>query len=114
MEIYEYLQNLTHGQKAEFERVRRLVKQLTPDAEELISYGVPTFKYKKRPLIYFAAFKNHMSIYPVSDDMIEEIGQELAKFRTGKGTLQFTEDNPIPDELIKKFVAHRLKNIDDA
>lgn len=108
--IDEYLAaNATPAQKARLERVRDIVKQIVPESEETISYGVPTLKYKKKNLIHFGAFKDHMSIFPASDEMIKEIG-ELAKFRTSKGTLQFTEDNPIPEPTIKKIV---LKLLDD-
>lgn len=106
--IDDYLKNVKPSQKAELERVRKIIKQIVPEAEETISYGMPTFKYNKKYLIYFAAFKNHMSIFPASDSMIAEIG-ELAKFRKSKGTLQFTEANPISDELLKQIVLHQLK-----
>ena len=106
--IDEYLKNVSTPQKAALERVRKVVKQIVPDAEEVISYGMPAFKVNKQYLIYFAAFKNHMSIFPTADPMIAAIG-ELSKFRTSKGTLQFTEDNPIPEPLIKEIITHRLK-----
>lgn len=104
----DYLHKLAPVQKQHFERVRKVVQSLAPDAEELISYGVPTFKYQGRPLVYFGAFPKHMSIYPASDDMIKAI-PELEAFRTGKGTLQFTQDTPLSDGLLHKIVAFRLK-----
>ncbi len=109
--IDEYLKNVTPSQKDKLERVRTIVRQVVPEAEEVISYGIPAFKYNKQYLIYFAAFKNHMSIFPASDEMIEAIGEELDTFRTSKGTLQFTEDNPIPEPIIKEIVIHRLHSI---
>lgn len=107
-DIDDYLKSVKPSQKVVLERIRKVIKQAVPDAAEMISYGVPTFKYNKRPLIYFAAFKDHMSIYPTSDEMISKIGEELAKFRTGKGTLQFTEEKPISGPLVQKIVNFRL------
>lgn len=109
--IEEYLIGITPSQKAEFKQIRRIVHEVVPEAEEVISYGVPTFKYKSRPLLYFGAYKNHMSIYPASDMMIEEIGESLNAFRTSKGTFQFTSDNRIPDAMLKKIVQYRLGSI---
>lgn len=77
----------------------------------MISYGIPTFKHKGKPLIYFGAFKDHMSIFPASDETIKAIGEELGKFRTSKGTLQFTEDRPIPEVIIKQIIKYRLDYI---
>lgn len=101
----------TPSQRAILERIREIVKELAPNAEEMISYGVPAFKYLKQPVIYFAAFKEHMSLFPASDGMIEAIGEELAQFRTSKGTLQFTEAHPIPEPIIRKIIAYRLADI---
>lgn len=109
--VNEYLAGVTDSQLEILEHIRQLVKRLVPEAEETISYGVPTFKVHKKPLIYYAAFKNHMSIYPASDAMIEAIGQELNKFRTSKGTLRFTGENSIPEPLLKKIILYRLTDI---
>lgn len=110
--IDEYLATVSATQKPHLEHIRRLVTKLVPEAEETISYAMPTFKYKGRPLIHFAAFKNHMSIYPTSGPIDGPLSDELAKFKVAKGTLQFTEDNPIPDALIEHVVMIRKKTID--
>lgn len=109
--IEEYLSNLSESQKKEFHRIRKIVKQIVPDAEETISYGMPTFKYNKRPLLYFGAFKNHMSLFPASGSVVSAMGEKLAKFHTSKGTLKFTQDNPISDDLVKEIVQIRLREI---
>ena len=64
--VDDYLKNLPEPQKAELERIRKIVKQTVPEAEEVISYGVPGFKYKGKYLITFAAFKDHLSLFPGS------------------------------------------------
>ena len=106
--IAEYLKNITPPQKAEFERIRKIVKSIVPDAEEAISYGIPTFKYKGTYLIYFGAFKNHMSVFPGAPVAIKD---KLKDYKLGKGTIQFTEEKPLPDSIIRELVSNRLSEI---
>lgn len=109
--IDEYLKDATPLQKEALEKVRGLVKQLVPEVEEVISYAIPMFKYRGRPLLYFATFKDHMSLFPASDEMIQAVGGTLGDFRTSKGTLQFTTDKPIPEALLKKLIIFRRDTI---
>lgn len=109
--IDEYLSSLTPAQKIRFERIRAIVLEVAPEAEETFSYGMPTFKYNKRPLLYFGAFKNHMSIFPASSAAVKSMEDKLSQFHTSKGTLQFTEDKPIPDPVIKEIIRKRLAEI---
>ncbi len=108
----EYIHDLPDEQRSEFERVQTEVLKQAPDAVLVMSYGIPSFKYKGKILLHFGAFKDHVSIFPASDDMITEIGAELEAFRTSKGTLQFTGTNPLPDELLGKVITFRLKGIE--
>lgn len=111
--IDTYLASVSPSQKTELERIRRFVQQLVPEAEETISYGMPTFKYKGKVLIHYAAFKDHMSIFPTAGPLADpKLSNQLEKFRTSKGTLQFTEDNIIPESLIKGLVTTRIKSIE--
>ena len=104
-DIDEYLKaRATQSQRRTLQNIRQLVKQVVPDAEEVISYGIPAFKYKKRILIYLAAFKNHMSIYPATS--VDE-NHPLAKYKVPKGTLHFNENNLIPEKLLKEFISAR-------
>lgn len=88
--------------------LRKLIKKLAPTAEEGMWYGMPGYKVNKKPLVYFAGWKDHISIYPTSSKVEDKI-PELAKNRTGKGTLQFSLDKPLPMDLISKLVEVRLK-----
>jgi uncharacterized protein YdhG (YjbR/CyaY superfamily) len=108
--INDYLDNVTPAQRAEFERVRGIVKQLTPDAGEKISYGIPTFTYNGTYLLYFGAFKNHMSLFPGAA-LSESVKAKLSNFKVAKGTIQYTEDYLIPGPLIKEIVRARLAQI---
>jgi len=79
------------------------IKAAAPDAEEKISYGMPTFTLNGKYLIYFAGWKNHISIYPIPAGD-EEFNQKIAPYISGKGTLKFPLDKPIPLDLVTEMV----------
>jgi uncharacterized protein YdhG (YjbR/CyaY superfamily) len=110
-EVDTYLATLPESQRLELEKIRLIVKRMVPDAEELISYKMPTFKYKGRPLLHIAAFTNHMSLFPASGRITEKLSDKLTDFKTSKGTLQFTVDKPIPESLIKEIITLRIQEI---
>ncbi len=110
--IDDYLKNTTPNQKAVLVRLSEIIKEIVPEVEEVISYGIPAFRYKKQYLIFFGAFRDHMSMFPASDEMVAEIGEELGKFRTSKGTFRFTEDNLIPEPIIRQAIIFRRNSID--
>lgn len=109
--VDEYLQNVEPAQRAELERIRKIAKNLAPEAEETISYGMPTLKLNKKPLIHYAAFKNHLSIFPASSRVMDKMGDKLSDFHTSKGTLQFTVAKPIPETVLKELVTERMDEI---
>jgi uncharacterized protein YdhG (YjbR/CyaY superfamily) len=106
--IDTYLSKIDAAQKAELGRVRKIIKQIVPDAEETISWGMPTFKYNKKNLIHFAAFKNHMSLFPGAPVKFKE---KLKDYKLSKGTIQFTLEKPLPESLIKEIVHDRLEEV---
>src|SRR4051812_25778834 len=108
--IDEYLDNVSAPQRAELERIRRIVQETVPEAEELISYGMPGFKYQGKYLVGFAAFKDHLSLFPTSRP-VEVFEDKLKGFQISKGTIQFTEENPIPEHLIKEILLSRVADI---
>jgi len=109
-EVELYLSQVDPEKRAVLEHIRSLVKKQVPEAEESISYGMPTFKYKSKPLVYYAAFKDHLSIFPTPEPA-EAFKEQLKDFKTSKGTIQFTVDHQLPDQLISDLVAHRLQLI---
>lgn len=109
--VDEYIGLTSPEVRAELERVRELVKQLAPDAEESLSYNMPTFKYKGRPLVYLTASRSHMSFYP-STLVIEELRDKLDGFKTTKHSVHFTLEKPLPDALIKEMVLTHARLID--
>ncbi len=88
-------------------KIRETIKEAAPDAEETISYQIPTFKLNGN-LVHFAAFKNHIGFYPTPSGS-EAFKKELSIYKLGKGSVQFPFDKPIPFSLIKKIVKYRVK-----
>ena len=87
-------------------KIRATIRKAAPDAEETISYRMPAFKQKKKVLIYFAAFKNHIGIYPpVKGDA--KLMKAVAPYAGPKGNLKFPLDEPVPYELIERIVRSR-------
>lgn len=112
-DVDKYLSALGIEEKTELQRIRKIVIDIAPDVEEMISYGMPIFKYHKKYLIGYSAFKNHMSIFPGSGP-IDSLKSELKDYKVSKGTIQFTLDKPIPDKLIEQIIKHRIREIDDS
>ncbi|HEX7259820.1 MAG TPA: DUF1801 domain-containing protein [Candidatus Saccharimonadia bacterium] len=108
--IDEYLNNVSASHKTELERIRSIIHKTVPEAEEVISYGIPAFKYHKKYLIGFAAFKTHMSVFPGSEP-VAAVKEKLANFRLSKGTIQFTKEHPIPEPILKEIIEHSRKRI---
>ncbi len=91
------------------ELVRKTVNQAAPGAKETIKYNMPAFTMGKN-LVYFAAFKHHIGFYPAPTDN-PDYKNDLAGYKTGKGSIQFPLDRPMPLELIVKIVNWRLKHL---
>jgi uncharacterized protein YdhG (YjbR/CyaY superfamily) len=108
--IDTYLETVTPQQKEALERIRTIVQQAVPNAEETISYGMPAFKYNGQPLVYYAAFKDHMSLFPTSGPT-KVLKDKLQAFTVSKGTIQFTLEKPLPEALIREILDVRLTEI---
>jgi len=108
--VDEYMAAVPKVPRATLEKLRKTIRTAVPDAEETISYQMPTFKYEGRFLVSFAAFKNHCSLFPLSNSVLEELGEELKGFdQSGKGTLRFPHDKPLPAALVKRIVKIRIE-----
>ena len=101
--VTDYLNKLSPLEKPVLERLRTIVYEIVPEAEDAFSYGVPTYRYKGKYMIAFAANKHFMSIYPGSE-AVEVFKEDLASFKTTKGTISFTAENPLSDELLRHIV----------
>jgi len=109
-EVEKYLAALEGPHKATLTHVCEVVRELVPDAEEVTSYGVPSFKFGKDLLLGLASYKRFMSIYPTSGP-IREFKKELSEYETSRGAIRFTIEHPMSDSLLKKIILHRLKDI---
>lgn len=106
--IDEYIAGFPKDVQEILQKVRMTIKKAAPDAEETISYLMPTFTLKGKYLIYFAAYKKHIALYPVPTGDAE-FNEEVSVYQKGKGTLQFPLDKPIPYKLITKIVKLSVK-----
>jgi len=112
--IDEYIAGFPKDTQKVLEQIRATIKKAAPEAEETISYSIPTFTIKGRYLVYFAGYKNHIGLYPVPTEN-EVFKKELSLYKGGKGTVQFPLGKPIPLNLITKIVKFRLKeNVEKA
>lgn len=106
--IDDYIATFPKDVQVILEELRQTIRECAPDAEERISYGIPTFDLNGLHLVHFAAYKNHIGFYPTSSG-IRAFKGELSSFKTSKGTVQFPLDKPIPFDLIRKIVNFRVK-----
>lgn len=104
--IDAYIASFPKEIQAILESLRATVRAVAPDAEEKISYQMPTFALHGN-LVHFAAFKNHIGFYPAPSG-IEEFKQELSKYKGAKGSVQFPIDEPLPMDLIRRIVQFRV------
>jgi uncharacterized protein YdhG (YjbR/CyaY superfamily) len=110
--IDDYIASVPEDVQTTLSEVRRTIRQAAPDAVESISYQIPTYKLNGQPLIYFAGWKHHISVYPLPPGGDEPFERELDEYRTGKGTAQFPLDQPIPYELIRRMVELHVARIE--
>jgi uncharacterized protein YdhG (YjbR/CyaY superfamily) len=106
--VDDYLAGVSEPFRATLSHLRRVIREAAPDAVEGIGYGIPTYRLDGS-LVHFAAFKNHMSLFPGSTAHLEVLRDELAGCRVSKGTIQFTADNPLSDALVIRIVKLRIE-----
>jgi uncharacterized protein YdhG (YjbR/CyaY superfamily) len=104
--IDEYIAASPEDIQATLRKLRRVIHEAAPEAQEIISYSMPAFK-QNGILVYFAAFKNHIGFFPTSSG-VSAFKKELAAYETSKGTVRFPLDKPIPYELVAKIVKFRV------
>jgi len=106
-EIETYIQQFPDSVQEILRNIRKLIKDNVPEVDELLAYGMPAYKTNKKPLVYFAAFKNHIGFYATPSGH-SEFKDELSKYKQGKGSVQFPLDKPIPYKLIERIVKFRI------
>jgi uncharacterized protein YdhG (YjbR/CyaY superfamily) len=103
----EYISTFPKDVQRILNELRQTIKEAAPEAEETISYQIPTFTLQGN-LVHFAAFQNHIGFYPTPGGM-EEFKKELSAYKRAKGSVQFPIDQPLPLSLIRKIVEYRVK-----
>lgn len=109
--IDDYFSTLAAPQKAELERIRKLVHKLIPEVQEVTSYAMPAFKYKNKYFAAFYSYKDHLSFFPTSEP-VAAVKDKLKDFKWFKGTIQFTVEEPLPAALVKEIILFRMAMID--
>jgi uncharacterized protein YdhG (YjbR/CyaY superfamily) len=108
-DVDEYLAQVPEDARAALQKLRKTIRAAVPKATEGISYGIPTFKLHGRALVWYAAFKNHCSFFPLSSAMREAHGKDLEGYdTTSKGTLRFSANKPLPTAVVRKLVKMRI------
>ncbi len=105
--VEEYMARYPKDVQDILKKIRQVIKEAAPEAEETISYGMPSYKLNG-PLVYFAAFKNHIGFYAIPSG-ISAFENQLSPYKRGKGSVQFQIKEPIPYDLIREIVKFRAK-----
>jgi uncharacterized protein YdhG (YjbR/CyaY superfamily) len=108
----EYLHGLGPAERAALARVRAVVHGAVPEAEEGTSYGMPALLLAGRPLLGFRAAKTHLSVFPFSPAAIEAVKDRLEGFDLSKGTIRFSPDRPLPEDVLADLVRARKDEIE--
>jgi uncharacterized protein YdhG (YjbR/CyaY superfamily) len=104
----EYLAGTPEPARSTLQHIRKVIRSVVPkETTEVISYGMPMFKFNGM-LVGYAAFAKHCSLFPTGSGVIERFSKELKNYSTNKGTIRFPPDKPLPDALIKKIVKARV------
>jgi uncharacterized protein YdhG (YjbR/CyaY superfamily) len=106
----EYISNFPKEIQILLQEVRKTIKSAAPNANEGISYGMPAYKLNGKALVYFAGYKNHVGFYATPTGHTK-FTKELAKYKQGKGSVQFPINEPMPLDLITKIVKFRVSEV---
>lgn len=107
--VSEYIAAAPPKARRALRQIRQAIKKAAPGISERMSYRIPTFDLDGKYLLYAAAFKDHVSIYPVTAGMKAKYGKQLTPYRSGAGTLRFSLDEPLPLSLITRLATLRVR-----
>jgi len=111
--VDEYIAAQPQSARVVLGRVRAVIREALPGAEETISYNMPTYKLGGSAVIFFAAWKRHFSLYPASAKLLDFFKKELAAATINKSTIRFSLAEPVPDRLIGRIAKFRVKEQSD-
>ena len=108
--VDDYINQFSGEALTRLKRMRALVKENAPDAVESVSYGLVGYKLHKKPLLYFGGFEKHIGLY-ATPNAHESFAQEFSIYKQGKGSVQFPHTLPLPEDLVKRVIKHRVNTI---
>ena len=109
--VSDYIAGFPRPVQTVLKRVRGVIRAAVPAAEESISYQIPTYKLHGKPMIYFAAFTNHYSVYPSNSRLVAAFRDRLAGYEMSKGTIRFPLSEPVPAKLIERIAKFRAREV---
>jgi uncharacterized protein YdhG (YjbR/CyaY superfamily) len=107
--VDEYIARQPAERQPVLQRVRRTIRKALPQAEEGISYQIPAYKLDGSPVLYFAGWKEHVSLYPATGRLVEALGDDIERFVVSKGTIRFPITQPVPVRLIERIAKFRAE-----
>lgn len=105
--VTKYIAQYKGDVRRRLEEIRQVIRETAPTADESIAYGMPAYKLDGKPLVYFAAFPNHIGFYATPNGH-DAFKKEFAPYKQGKGSVQFPHDEQLPIELIRRVVEYRV------
>lgn len=109
--VDDYIDSQPEATRTVLDRVRAAIRQAVPEAEEVISYNMPTYKLAGKRFLHFAAWKQHYSLYAATGDVLAAFRDELAPYQVDKGTIRFPFSEPVPATLIARIAKFRAEKI---
>ncbi len=106
--IDKYIASFPPEVQEKLQAIRTTIRRAAPDAEEAIRYGIPTFRQNDSNLVHFAAFRDHLSFFPTASG-VEHFRKELSSSMTGRGTVQFPLNEPVPYDLMERITRFRVE-----
>ena len=104
-----YLATLPDDRRAAMQTLRETIRAAAPEADEVITYKMPGFRLDGRFFVSYDAYKRHYSLFPASDGVVTELGDEIRPYLAGRGTIRFPADRPIPTDLVRRIIEIRLR-----
>lgn len=109
--VGDYLAELPAPERRALTRVRKIVQRVAPGSEEGTSYGMPAFRWDGKPLLGIQARAKHLAVYPFSPAVIDAVRDRLEGFSLSKGTIRFTPEQELPEDVLEEIVTRRMREI---